>query len=188
MILKKNLLLHAGARDARSSFPVSTQRKIVFLPGIAISLRRIGLSASCIIGHYAGTNYDWLNGVGMAGFWDKQIDRAEHLAGESSGAKELLAFYARLLGAQAEIYESFRSRNDWLPAGDLVSDVTVVQSSMIGLLECVARYGPESLAEDAQLLLAGEPEVMTRELLEYWRNPSDTQFFAKAVLQPYALW
>src|SRR6185369_6483744 len=105
-----------------------------------------------------------------------------------SGAKELLAFYARLLRAQAEIYESFRSRKNWLPTGDLERDVTVVRSLTTGLLECVARYGPDSLAEDAQLLLASEPEVMTRELLEYWRNPSDTQFFPKAVLQPYALW
>ena len=121
----------------------------------------------------------------MAGFWERQIERAEFLASESSGAKELLAFYARLLRAQAEIYESFRS---WRPSGDLENDVTVVQSSMMGLLECVARYGPESLSEDAQLLLAAEPDMMTRELLEYWRNPSDTQFFAKAVLQPYALW
>lgn len=124
----------------------------------------------------------------MTEFWNKQIERAEYLATESSGAKELLAFYARLLRAQSEIYEAFRSRKDWLPSGDLASDVTVVQSSMAGLLECVAQYGPESLAEDAQVLLAAEPEVMTLELLEYWWNPSDTQFFAKAVLQPYALW
>ena len=124
----------------------------------------------------------------MAGFWDRQIDRAEYLATESSGARELLVFYVQLLRAQAEIYESFRRRKDWLPSGDLERDVTVVQSSMAGLLECVARHGPESLAEDAQVLLANEPEVMTLDLLEYWRNPSDTQFFAKAVLQPYALW
>src|SRR6476620_3180857 len=99
----------------------------------------------------------------MTGFWNKQIERAEYLATESSGAKELLAFYARLLRAQAEIYETFRSRKDWLPSGDLERDVTVVQSSMTGLLECVVRYGPESLAEDAQVLLAAEPEVMTLE-------------------------
>lgn len=124
----------------------------------------------------------------MPDFWDKQIDRAEHLAAESSGAKELLAFYTRLLRAQAEIYESFRRRNDWVPSGDLAHDVAVVQSSMIGLLECVGRYGPESLAADAEVVLAAEPTVVAVELIEYWQNPSDTQFFAKAVLQPYALW
>jgi len=124
----------------------------------------------------------------MAGFWDKQIDRADQLAAEPSGAKELLTFYARLLRAQAQIYESFRSRNDWVPSGDLANDVTVVQSSMTGLLECVERYGPESLAEEARVVLAAEPTVVALELIEYWHNPSDMQFFPKAVLQPYALW
>ena len=65
----------------------------------------------------------------MAGFWNKQIDRAEYLATQSSGSQELLAFYARLLRAQSEIYEAFRSRRDWLPSGDLENDVDVVRSS-----------------------------------------------------------
>lgn len=124
----------------------------------------------------------------MSGFWNKQIDRADYLAAESSGSKELLAFYAQLLRAQLAIYESFRGRKNWLPSGDLESDVTVVQSSMTGLLECVARHGPESLSAEAQLMLAAEPEVMAGELLDYWRSPSDTQFFAKSGLQPYAHW
>ena len=124
----------------------------------------------------------------MSGFWDKQIDRANYLAAESSGSKELLVFYAQLLRAQLAIYESFRGRKSWLPSGDLESDVGVVQSSMTGLLECVARHGPESLAAEAQLMLAAEPDAVAGELLDYWRNPSDTQFFAKSVLQPYAHW
>ena len=124
----------------------------------------------------------------MSTFWDKQIDRADLLAAESSGSKELLQFYAQLLRAQKEIYESFRSRSHWLPSGDLASDMDVVQSSMSGLLERVARNGPESLAEEAQTLLNTESNVMANELLNYWRNPSDTQFFAKSVIQPYARW
>src|ERR1043165_3932566 len=59
---------------------------------------------------------------------------------------------------------------------------------MIGLLECVVRYGPEARASDAQVVLAAEPSVVALELIEYWQNPSDTEFFEKAVLQPYALW
>lgn len=124
----------------------------------------------------------------MSGFWDRQIDRADHLAAETSGAKELLAFYAQLLRAQLAIYESFRSRKGWLPSGDLERDVAVVQSSMTGLLECVVLHGPESLAVEAELTLVSEPDVVRDELLEYWRNPSDTLFFAKSVLQPYAHW
>jgi len=124
----------------------------------------------------------------MSSFWDKQIERADLLAEQSSGSKELLHFYAQLLRAQQEIYESFRGRTHWLPSGDLEQDVTVVQSSMSGLLQRVAQNGPESLAEEAQALLNTEANAMVQDLLNYWRSPSDTQFFAKSVLQPYARW
>lgn len=124
----------------------------------------------------------------MASFWNKQIERADELAAETSGSKELLTFYAQLLRAQEEIYEALRSRRNWLPSGDLESDVAVIQASMSGLLQRVARNGPESLAESAQALLDTESNVMAKELFDYWRNPSDTQFFAKSVLQPYLLW
>lgn len=124
----------------------------------------------------------------MADFWDKQIERADYLAGESSGSKELLTFYSRLLRAQKEIYESLRSRKDWLPSGDLESDLPVIQSLMTGLLKTVAQHGPTSLASEAQVLLIAESNIMTDELLGYWHSPSDTQFFAKSILQPYARW
>jgi formate dehydrogenase maturation protein FdhE len=116
----------------------------------------------------------------MSTFWNKQIERADYLAGESSGSTELLTFYAQLLRAQAEIYESFRSRRDWLPSGDLKTDLPVIRSSMMVLLDTVALHGPTSLT--------AEPNTITEDLLEYWSSPSDTQFFAKAILQPYARW
>jgi FdhE protein len=124
----------------------------------------------------------------MSTFWDKLIERADFLAGESSGSKDLLKFYAQLLRAQKEIYESFRGRTHWLPSGDLENDVTVVQSTMSGLLQRVARNGPESLAGEAQALLSTESNALAEELLNYWHSPSDTQFFAKSVIQPYACW
>ena len=123
----------------------------------------------------------------MSSFWDKQIERADLLAEQSSGSKDLLRFYAQLLRAQKEIYEFLRSRKNWLPTGDLEQDVVIVQSSMARLLESVAQHGPEALAEEAKAVTA-EPEVMAHDLLNYWRSPSDTQFFAKSVLQPYARW
>jgi FdhE protein len=122
----------------------------------------------------------------MANFWDKQIDRADELAAEASGSKELLAFYAQLLRAQQQIYESLRSRRDWLPSGDLEIDLPAVSST--GLLESVVQHGPASLAEEARELLAAEPGVIAGKLVEYWRNPTDTQFFAKSILQPYTRW
>ena len=124
----------------------------------------------------------------MAGFWDKQIERADYLATQSSGSKELLTFYAQLLRAQKEIYESLRSSRDWLPCGDLESDLPMLQSLTNGLLDSVARHGPASLSEEARTLRAAEPDVIARELLEHWRSPSDTQFFAKSILQPYVRW
>jgi Uncharacterized protein involved in formate dehydrogenase formation len=123
----------------------------------------------------------------MSTFWNKQIERADHLATESSGSKQLLAFYAQLLRAQAQVYDSFRSRRDWLPSGDLETDLPVVRSCMTGLLERVASHGPTSLASEAQALLI-EPDIIAYKLLAYWRAPSDTEFFAKALLQPYARW
>jgi len=116
----------------------------------------------------------------MSSFWNKQIERADYLATEASGSKELLAFYAQLLRAQSEIYDLFRSRKDWLPSGELTTDLPVIQSSMPVLLDTVARHGPATLT--------AEPDTITEDLFEYWRSPSDTQFFAKALLQPYARW
>ena len=116
----------------------------------------------------------------MSTYWNKQIQRADYLAAESSGSKELLAFYAQLLRAQAEIYESFRSRKNWLPSGDLETDLPVIRSSMMVLFDTVALHGPTSLT--------AQPDTITEDLVEYWRSPSDTQFFAKSILQPYARW
>jgi formate dehydrogenase maturation protein FdhE len=39
----------------------------------------------------------------MSNFWNKQIERADQLAADASGSKELLQFYAQLLRAQEEI-------------------------------------------------------------------------------------
>ena len=122
----------------------------------------------------------------MSTFWNKQIERADYLAGESSGSKELLTFYAQLLRAQKEIYESL-SKN-WLPSGDLEKDLPVLRSSITELLDRVARHGPELLASEAQVLLKDDADIMAQDLLAYWRSPSDTQFFAKSVLQPYVHW
>lgn len=124
----------------------------------------------------------------MSKFWTKQIERADFLAAEASGSKELLAFYAQLLRAQQQIYESLQGRKDWLPSGDLEIDLHAVLSATTVLLKTVASHGPESLAAEAQDLIAAEPGVMAEKLLEYWRNPSDTQFFAKSILQPYTHW
>jgi len=124
----------------------------------------------------------------MSGWWDKQIGRADELAAQSSGSRELLAFYAQLLRAQKEAYEFFRSRKDWLASGDLERDLPVIREALPALLKTVAAYGPESLAAEARELSQTSDEVIDEMLLTYWSNPSDIQFFAKAFLQPYGRW
>lgn len=120
-------------------------------------------------------------------FWDKQIERARQLTKQSSGAKELLQFYARLLESQKAIYETFRSRKDWLPSGELVKDLPAIHEASIGLFETVASHGPAALSADARVL-KHDDQAFDKMLLEYWRDPSDVQFFPKAILQPYSRW
>lgn len=124
----------------------------------------------------------------MPDFWDKQIERADYLAAQSSGSKELLTFYAQLLRAQKVIYESFRSRNNWMPSGDLERDLPILQWSVTGLFECVGLHGPTLLASEAQALLTDKADILEAKLFDYWNSPSDTQFFAKAIFQPYMYW
>jgi hypothetical protein len=120
--------------------------------------------------------------------WDIRIQRAEQLAGRNEAARELLTFYGALLRAQKAGYEYLRGREGWLPSGVLEEDLPFVRATMPGLLRAVEGFGPPALVEEARALSrAGEGEF-DETLLQQWRAPSDTQFFAKALLQPYARW
>jgi formate dehydrogenase accessory protein FdhE len=121
-------------------------------------------------------------------WWTKQIERADQLAGQSTGSRELLAFYAQLLRAQQEIYEFLRSRKGWLPSGDLERDLPVIRVALPGFLIVVESNGPAALAAEALDLSKTSSEVLDGVLMDYWRCSSDIQFFAKAFLQPYASW
>jgi len=117
-------------------------------------------------------------------FWQKQISRASELARTSGGTNELLAFYAQLLRAQGEVYEFLLNQRDWRPSGELETDLPVFRSTFATILKTVERAGPSSLVEIARRLQSGE--AIDEMLLNYWHAPSDTDFFAKAFLQPYA--
>jgi hypothetical protein len=45
--------------------------------------------------------------LNVSSFWDKQIERADELAAQASGSKELLTFYAQLLRAQKTFTKRF---------------------------------------------------------------------------------
>ena len=120
--------------------------------------------------------------------WDAWIHRADQLASQRTEAKELLTFYAKLLRVQKEIFEHLRSRKGWLPSGLLQQDLPVLKAGMRGLLATVESNGPAQLADEARRLMQTSESEIDGMLLEYWRAPSDVQFFAKAFLQPYARW
>ena len=119
--------------------------------------------------------------------WDTRIQRAKELAHESDATKEILTFYAELLQSQKEVDELLRSRRGWLPSGSLTEDLSVVRECSSVVLRTVEGNGPPPLVDEARSLLSA-PEKVDELLLAYWQNPADTQFFAKAILQPYMRW
>src|SRR3954466_9739280 len=124
----------------------------------------------------------------MAHWWEKQIKRADELAALSCSSRELLVFYSQLLRAQKDIYESLSSRKDWLPSGELQTDLPTIRGAWPIFLKSVETYGPDSLAAEARDLSAMKADDIDEMLLSHWLMPSDIQFFPKAFLQPYARW
>ena len=116
-------------------------------------------------------------------FWQKQIRRATELAITSDGTNELLVFYSHLLRAQSEVSEFLLSQH---PSGELERDIPVFRSTFASILKAVAQAGPAPLVEKARSLQNENTQAIDEMLLDYWRSPSDTEFFAKAFLQPYA--
>ena len=112
-------------------------------------------------------------------FWQKQINRADELAGS---ADQLLGFYGQLLRAQAEVSEFLRSRT---LSGELAQDLPLFRRKLNAILKVVEDKGPPPLVEQARILKAAPAEDVDEVLLSYWAVPSDTAFFAKSFLQPY---
>lgn len=124
----------------------------------------------------------------MKATWDALTRRAEHLAAKSEATRELLNFYAELLRAQKQIYESLRGRKGWLPTGVLEEDLPEVRTLVPELLRVAEAHGPVVLVEEARALSRAGVDEIDEMLLAQWRSPDDAQFFAKAFLQPYARW
>ena len=116
----------------------------------------------------------------MAENWDGRIARCRQLAHESSATTELLSFYSAVLETQKQIYDSLRV------SGSLPNDLPELRTHLPALLQTVKATGQAALVEQATTLIVASPEALDEMLLEYWHDRSDKQFFAKALLQPYA--
>ena len=121
----------------------------------------------------------------MAEWWDRAIRRADEMAAGDGSAASLLAFYARLLRSQKRLYESFQRGT---PAGSIERDLPLLKTSASALLRDVADHGPDQLAAQARRVLDDDGGSTDNLLLSYWETRSDREFFAKAIVQPYALW
>jgi formate dehydrogenase maturation protein FdhE len=120
--------------------------------------------------------------------WRRRVQRAADLSAVDAPSRALVVFYAALLRAQGDLYDHMSTRSDWQPWGALDRDSPGFRSQVTIVLRAVANAGPEPLAIEARRLLGAGDREIDEMLLQYWRAPSDRQFFAKAILQPYAQW
>lgn len=120
-------------------------------------------------------------------FWQKQISRADELVDTAEGAHELLSFYVQLLRAQSQVYQYLLTQNR-NTSGELKHDLTMLHPAFDMILVAVEHVGPPQLSEQAQTLKRTTQAEIDEMLSAYWVDPGDTDFFAKAFLQPYGLY
>jgi len=124
---------------------------------------------------------------------DRAVQRIEALAPKATGTCELLDFYHKVLVAQRDIYRSLsgpggRGLTGGLRlTGDAERDLGWLRPGLRTLLDVAHAQGTEYLVEGARALLDSSDSELDEMVLDYWQNPSDVQFFAKALIQPYAL-
>jgi len=121
----------------------------------------------------------------VSDWWNQQIERATELSAQSQGSRDLLDFYARLLGVQKNIYEFLAGHNAWTPTGNLHNDLPVILKTLPELLRTIGEHGPELLSAEAHALSNESPERTHRIFIGFWEDRSDIQFFPKAIFQPY---
>jgi formate dehydrogenase maturation protein FdhE len=115
--------------------------------------------------------------------WERRIRRAEQLAADHGPAASLLTFYARVLRQQRALYDAL-PRTGGL-SGSLARDAEQVGGTALPLVRDVEAHGPPPLADEARALIAGGVSQITERLIAYSSEPSDRDFFAKAILQAY---
>jgi FdhE protein len=118
--------------------------------------------------------------------WDRCLERARQLARADEAVSPLLTFYAALLELQCAIASGLTSGGKGPPTGELTHDLELLRPGIGAFLESMATQGPELLATQARRLIDGPQRAIDDLLTTCWNRPNDRQFFAKAVLQPYA--
>lgn len=120
--------------------------------------------------------------------WDRRVARAEALAqAEDRTPSALLTFYAHLLRTQQQLARHFaQALAAHQLTGAIEQDLPTLRAALPALLETVERHGPPPLVGAARELAQAADEAIDDLLVEQWRQPRDTAFFPKALLQAYA--
>lgn len=124
----------------------------------------------------------------MSGFsWDARITRASELAKTNSAVAELLGFYQTLVRFQKTVYQAVASSGE--------HDISVLLTHFPALLSLISQEGSPSLKESKAMIALEQASVEERlELLAaFWQHevesrqlPAEYEFFAHALLQPFA--
>ena len=117
--------------------------------------------------------------------WQARIDRASLLAAQDGATRPLLEVYRRLLMLQQDCSVSIGGQAAQL-TGSLERDLAVLRPCARQILDEVSDFGPPNLVEHGRVLLEEGDRAIDSTLIEEWRSPSEHNFFAKVLLQPYA--
>ncbi|MFI5107105.1 MAG: formate dehydrogenase accessory protein FdhE, partial [Terriglobales bacterium] len=122
----------------------------------------------------------------MSGFsWELRIARASELSKTHPAVSELLGFYQRLARFQKNVYEAVASSSE--------HDVALLVRHFAALLALIREAGSPALKAAATALEQASPEERLELLTAFWQHeveshqlPAEYEFFAQALLQPFA--
>lgn len=121
----------------------------------------------------------------MKSSWDLRIARATELIQSHSAASELLSFYLQLVRLQKKIYQAVASSNQ--------HEVAALVPYFPDLLTLIREAGSPALKEAAAHLETASPGERLELLTAFWQHevearelPAEYEFFANALLQPFA--
>lgn len=117
--------------------------------------------------------------------WDLRIARASELIQTNPAVAELLSFYLRLARFQKSVYQSVAASDE--------HDVAALVRHFPALMALVREAGSSSLKEAAAKLESAAEDERTDLLAGIWQHevesnqlPAEYEFFANALLQPFA--
>jgi FdhE protein len=122
----------------------------------------------------------------MPGFsWDRRIARAAELSKTHAAVSELLGFYQGLVLFQKGVYQSVSAVSD--------HNVTMLVQFFPALIALIKKSGSPSLKEAASHLEHASEQDRKDLLMAFWQHevesrqvPAEYEFFANALLQPFA--